>query len=81
MATDRRYTGLLVSDFNIQNLAGYLNNDESRPIVQVTTAPFGQVTPTLLDGHAEAWQTQPDFAVVWTRPENVVESFSRVLQH
>jgi len=71
--------GLLISDFNLENLAAYLRNDGSRPAVDVAVSPFGQVVPTLLDDGAPCWRSNPDFVVVWTRPEAVLKSFSRLL--
>lgn len=67
--------GVLISDFNIANLAGLLANDPDPPVVEVATAPFGQAIPTLVDGDHEIWNGRPSFAVVWTRPEGVIGSF------
>ena len=36
-------TCLLISDFNLSNLSGYLANDADTPTVETTLAPFGQV--------------------------------------
>jgi len=71
--------GILLSDFNIQNLAGYLNNNQDEPEVEVKAAPFGQVIPLLVDPNGEIWQEVYDFAVIWTMPESVVPSFQKVL--
>lgn len=67
--------GLLVSDFNTLNLAGYLENDEDAPGVQPVPTPFGQVVPLLTDFSHPVWQQAPDFAVIWTQPEQVIPSF------
>lgn len=72
---------LLLSDFNIENLRGYLENMDGSPRVQAAAAPFGQVMPALLDpGHA-VWREKYDAVVVWTRPQGVCETFGRALQH
>ncbi|MBN2411419.1 HAD-IIIC family phosphatase [candidate division KSB1 bacterium] len=78
MASDK-LRGILLSDFNIQNLAGYLNNNPDEPGVEVKEAPFGQVIPLLVDPNAEIWQKNYDFAVIWTQPESVVPSFQKAL--
>lgn len=80
MAPDK-VKGILISDFNIQNLAGYLNNNTELPQIQVKTAPFGQVIPTLVNAGDEAWQDNPDFAVIWVRPESVSPAFQQVLNY
>jgi len=73
--------GGLISDFNIANLAGFLANDSEEPVVEVTVAPFGQAIPILMNGDHTIWGGDPFFAVVWTRPEGVIESFSRLTGH
>jgi FkbH-like protein len=71
---------VLISDFNINNLSAYLENDPRVPAIHTTVAPYGQVVPTLLDEGSDAWADRPDFAVVWTRPEGVIESFAAALE-
>src|SRR5664280_1790161 len=71
--------GLLVSDFNIENLAAYLRNDAGEPHVQCTVAPYGQVAQVLLDAKLLCWTPAPDFVIVWTRPEGVLPSFGALL--
>ncbi len=72
---------LLVSDFNIAPLAGYLRNDEELPIVDVVEAPHGVVEPVFLSEHS-VWQRVPVDAValVWTRPEAIAPSFVQLLR-
>src|SRR6185436_7555898 len=41
---------------------------------------FGQVLQVLLNDQLECWESSPDVAVVWTRPEAVIDGFNRVLQ-
>src|SRR5262249_16762137 len=38
-----------------------------------------QVIQTLVDEDAPSWRSNLDFVVVWTRPEAVLKSFSRLL--
>lgn len=71
--------GLLVSDFNIENLSAYLKNGSDEPQVDCEVAPYGQVTQVLLDGTLPFWEPAPDFLVVWTRPEAVLEGFAGAL--
>lgn len=77
----RRFRCLTLSDFNTGIFNGYLANDPSAPDVETIDAPFGQVRPILLDPNASPWAGEPDFAIVWTRPEGVIEPFRRLLAH
>jgi FkbH-like protein len=70
---------LLISTFNIQNLANYLNNNESTPAVSSKVTTFGQVIPTLLDSQIN--KDDFDGAVVWTQPELLIESFNKQLSN
>ena len=76
----KRYTSAILSDFNAENFARYLNNDGDLPAVTTVTAPYGQVQQALIYDDHEIWQTEPDFAVIWTRPQGVIASFNRLLQ-
>src|SRR5262249_26696224 len=71
--------GVLISDFTLSNLAGCLAHDSQPPAVTPSIAPFGSPIPALLDPDHESWRTDPSFAVVWTRPEAVIESYHRAL--
>lgn len=67
---------LLVSDFTVTPLASQLDAAPGEIPIVATAAPFGQVSQVLLDpGHA-GWKSSPDIAVVWTRPEAVIEGFA-----
>jgi len=70
---------LLISTFNIQNFANYLNNDESTPAISSKVTTFGQVIPTLLDNKIK--KDDFDGAVVWTQPELLIESFNKQLNN
>ena len=71
--------GLLISDFNIENMSAYLKNDRTAPLVDCEVVPYGQVTQSLIDADLPFWQSPLDFLVVWSRPEAVLESFARLL--
>jgi len=75
------YTCVLVSDFNLQNFAGYLANDPEFPGIRPISAPFGQPAATLLDNDLPCWQHTPDVAVIWTRPQSVVSAFKALLAY
>ena len=70
---------LLISDFNIEVFSGYLANDEDVPVIDTTLAPFGQVIPLLMQESSEYWTAAPDCAVIWTRPESIINSFNHLL--
>ncbi|HPG40408.1 MAG TPA: HAD-IIIC family phosphatase [bacterium] len=73
--------GVLLADFNIQNLAGYLNNNADLPETQVKSAPFGQVVPALMNAGDALWRENPDFAVIWARPESIFPAFQQALNY
>jgi FkbH-like protein len=75
------YTCVLVSDFNLQNLAGYAANDPEFPSLKPISTPSGQPVPTLLDPAAAHWQNRPDLAVIWTQPQSVVSAFNALLKY
>ena len=70
---------ILISDFNIEPLARYLENDTSLPSIKSTIAPFGQVMQTLIDDSLDCWKKSYDMALIWTRPEGVIDSFSKAM--
>jgi len=72
---------LLISDFTINNFAGYLDNDKSLPAVRSVIPPFDQAVRVLTDSSLECWKSEPDFAVVWTRPDSVIESFCELTRY
>ena len=71
--------GLLISDFNIENLSSYLKKEPNAPIIDSVTTRYGEVFQTLLDDTAPCWSERPDFVVVWTRPEGILEGFRKLL--
>ena len=77
--SDSRLHCLLISDFNLSNLQGYLNNDRRLPLVHASSAVYGQVLAPLLEATDPCWEDAPDIAIIWTRPEAVLPSFGAVL--
>ncbi len=69
---------VLVSDFNLGNLASILAKDSSSPSIIPKLAPFGQVMQTLLNQDPELWSEDATGAVVWTSPEAVSLSYKRL---
>jgi len=72
--TDQART-VLVSDFNVENFAMLL----AKQSIDSVIAPFGQVMQTLFDPNAECWQEPCGAAFVWTRAEDLFESFGRLM--
>lgn len=82
LMSGERYRGLLISDFMLDNLTSLFSNDREAPLVEASAAPFGQVLPLLLDQHHPSWKGRTyEFAVVWTRPQAVVEGYRVLLDH
>lgn len=79
MSTNHR-EALIIADFTAQGLAPFLADLQS-PSLKMKVAPFDQVVPVLLDGTNQCWASQPDVAVVWTRPDSAIKSFGRVLNY
>ena len=78
---ERQERCLIISDFNISNLAGYLSHDSDLPAVNAEAALYGQVMRILMSEDLTCWQRNPDVVVIWTRPQGVIESFKRVLNY
>ena len=74
------YSGLAISDFNLDNFAGYLNHDPNAPTVEMVVAPYGQVASLVVDPQSNYWNHPYDFILVWTQPQSVIPSFNEVLQ-
>jgi FkbH-like protein len=81
MMADSKVRALIVSDFNAQNLAGYLNNSHESPTVRAEVAPFGQVMQALTDFSMPCWEDTPEVVVVWTRPQAVLATVRGLLQN
>jgi FkbH-like protein len=72
---------LIISDFNVDIFAGYLNNDIQRPQFAAATVPFGQVISVLIQKELECWRGNYDVVVVWTKPESVIPSFKGMMAY
>jgi FkbH-like protein len=66
----------MVSDFNLETLGRYLDNDAAWPPVATSIAPFGQIFPSLLD---PAGSHEQNFCFVWSSLEGAVPSFRKML--
>jgi FkbH-like protein len=73
------YNCILISDFNIENMAGYLRNSPGVPATNVTVAPYGQVMQFLSGDASEYRQNKYDLAIVWTQPHKVIASFNDMI--
>ena len=80
---EKIHKGLVISDFNISNFVGYLNNDEESPTVCAEEAPYGQVWQTLMKESIVECIDGSDncFAIIWTLPQGLIPSFPRVLEY
>ncbi len=70
---------LLISDFNIDVMRGYLQNTSLFPSTEALTVPFGQVMPMLINRDHPLWVEPLDCAVVWTQPQRVIPAFADIL--
>ena len=70
---------ILISDFNLDIFAGYLENDAQNPKIFSTITPFGQVAQVIMDKSIECWKHSYDLAIVWTRAEGVINSFQKAI--
>jgi FkbH-like protein len=76
---EKRETVLLISDFNVDLLDGLVRNDEERPLLETTVAPFGQVSQILLNPDHSVWLERPEFSLIWTRPQSILPTFDAAL--
>ena len=71
----KQFKCLLIADFNIANLAGYLNNLEQPPEIAVEMAPYGNVIQSLM-GEKES---DHNILFVWTLPQSISGAFGRAM--
>jgi FkbH-like protein len=71
--------GLLISDFNVENLSSYLKKDVTAPSIDSARISYGEVFQTLLNKDAPVWSDHADFVVVWTRPNGIISAFRDLL--
>lgn len=81
MRSEPAIPGLIISDFNAQNLAGFLNNTPEPPTLAVSVVPFGQVMQTLTDESMVCWQAKPEVVIIWTRPQAVLATIQGLLDN
>jgi FkbH-like protein len=71
---------LILSDFNAENLSGYLNNDPTlgtnKVKIHSSCAPYGAVQSLLLDRTASEWDKHYDALIVWTLPEIISPNYA-----
>ncbi len=72
---------LLVSDFNLQNLASLLLKRETGFALDIRTAAFGQVMQLLLSREASTWPVDLDGTLLWTSPEAISPSYGKALRY
>ena len=71
--------GILLSDFNVDGLMGFLNNDQSHPQTNSIAVSMAQVAPTLIQKDLSPWDKNYDFALIWTQPQSVISHFNETL--
>jgi FkbH-like protein len=71
--------GLLISDFNVENLSSYLKKETNAPAIDSVSISYGEVFQTLLHEGAPGWNGDLDFVVAWTRPEGILGGFRDLL--
>ena len=69
--------GVVLADFTTGELAARLADASDAPALAVTAAPYGQVIQALL---APSVDEGTDFAVIWTRPDQISPAFGRLLR-
>ena len=72
---------MLISDFTMEPMAVFLRRGKSGLRIDPVVAPFNQVMQVLVDSRALCWETNPDFAVVWTQPGSIIPPFDRLRQY
>ncbi len=77
----RAHNFLLVSDFNLQNLASLLRKRETGFALDIRTAAFGQVMQLLLSREASTWTADLDGTLLWTSPEAISPTYAKALRY
>src|SRR6266568_2640648 len=70
---------LLLSDFNLGSLAGYLENAHEGPAIATTIAPFAELGTVLHNPDHEVWSKTHDALLIWTTPSSAIASFQAAL--
>lgn len=76
MQNKKEFSGLFISDFNLQNFTNFIDNDNEFPLIKTELAPFGQVANILLGAKNE---TEHDFGFIWIQPQANFESFKKLM--
>ncbi|MDD5774438.1 MAG: HAD-IIIC family phosphatase [Candidatus Omnitrophica bacterium] len=76
----RKFTCVLISDFNMDNFVPCLSLDDEFPLIAPVQPPFGQMQQVLIDPASECWSKTPDCAVVWSSPHAVSATYAHMLQ-
>lgn len=64
---------LILSDFNVQNLARFLKKEI--PGSMVTESPYGQLAQLVHQPEHSLWKTKYDLVLVWAKPGSIASSF------
>jgi FkbH-like protein len=72
---------LLIGDTTLDPLGRLLARSAEPPILQCTSAPYGQVYQLLLDSGNSVWAEKPNYLVVWTAPHLTLPSIAKLLRH
>lgn len=64
----------IISDFNVEQLVGYFNNDTSLPEIQATGIGFGDPVGAMISLLQELSDDAPNL-LIWTLPESASNSF------
>ena len=78
---DKKNKCLLISDFTIDMLAGYLDNIKDQSPTQSRVAPFNQVQQILIDHKHTCWEENYDYLIIWTKPETISNGFQELLKY
>ena len=81
MSNPKKLNGILISDFNISNLGGYLQNDDDSHSVNIDIAPFNQIFHSLTEHNASIYQNNYDFVLIWSQPEKISNFFNNMLNY
>jgi FkbH-like protein len=73
------HQGILLSDFNVDGLVGFFNNDPNLPKINTVSLSMAQIIPTIIQKDLPIWDQQYDFGVIWTQPQSVIENFNDTL--
>ncbi len=72
---------LLVSNFNIDVLSGYLDNGDSFPKTSTSCSSLAPVFSTLIDESLPCWKDRYEAMVVWTDIAQALPNFQNVLNY